>query len=276
MTMTPSLGPVALANQRSDVLAETLLACSDFTHQRWGVSYSEFRTRHPLVAPPVVDPTEWTESRWPSSALDLTRGEAAIWAGLRPRCRRQLRKSEQFGIEIVPYEGSAEDYRRMLLETLGRRGMEAAAALYRVRFFRALLDELRPSGLPWAWGARYEGRIIAAALLVHDEREVHYISGASLSSYRHLPTSYLLQWHAILTAMRAGLQVYDFCGSWGPREFRLFKESFGGNPIEYARLSRASRFVRGAKAAYLSLLTLRARVVAWCRRAIAPSGLAPL
>jgi hypothetical protein len=180
-----------------------------------------------------------------------------------------LRKSERCGIEIVPYEGTAEDYRGMLVETLGRRGPEATASatLYSVGFFQAVLDELRPSGPLWAWAARYQGRIIAVVLLVHDDREAHYISGASLSSYRHLPTSYLLHWHAMLTAMRAGLQVYDFGSAPGPAGSAAFKESFAPEAIEYARLSRASRLVRGAKAAYVRSITLRARLGAWWRRA---------
>jgi lipid II:glycine glycyltransferase (peptidoglycan interpeptide bridge formation enzyme) len=162
----------------------------------------------------------------------------------------------------------------MLVETLDRRGPQATASVtfYGVRFFQALLDELRPSGPLWAFGARYEGHIIAAALLIHDDREVHYISGASLSSYRHLPTSYLLHWHVMLTAMRAGLRLYDLGAGMGT-PVSTFKESFAPKRIEYTRLSRASRLVRGVKTAYWKSLLLREWLVARWRQATTSSAL---
>jgi Acetyltransferase (GNAT) domain len=267
-TLTSILGPVAVGDRSCKILAEAILACSDFAHKVWGVSYSEFRTRHRLVEPPMIDLSEWTERPRASCAIDLTRGEAGLWAAIRSDCRRMLRKSERCGIEIVPYQGTAEEYRRMLAETLGRSGPEATASatFYGVSFFQALFEQLGPSGPLWAFVARYQGRTISIVLLVHDDQEAHYISGASLSSYRHLPTSYLLHWQAMLTAMRAGLRVYDFGSAPGPPGSAAFKESFAPEAIEYTRLSRASRLVRGAKAAYTRSIAVRARLEAWWRQ----------
>ena len=79
-----------------------------------------------------------------------------------------------------------------------------------------------------------------------------YHHGASLSKYKNVPVSYLLQWEAIKEAKRKGCQIYNFWGIanekskiknqkskinkkhpwWG---LTLFKMGFGGYKKEYVR-----------------------------------------
>jgi hypothetical protein len=111
---------------------------------------------------------------------------------------------------------------QMLDETFRRHG---TTSWHPERFFQLLIAGLVPRDLLWARGARYEGHIVAAGLFLHDDQEVHYVSGASFPQFGSMPTSYLLHWSAIETAARNGLRVFNSDAS-RVRSIDQFKESF--------------------------------------------------
>jgi hypothetical protein len=144
-----------------------------------------------------------------------------LWDQLESDCRRNIRKANRLEIETVPFQ-DARLYYQMLNDTLKRHG---TVSWHTERFFSLLLSELVPRDLMWAWGARYEGNVIAAGLFLHDDQEVHFVSGASLPRYGSLPTSYLLHWRAIEEGTRHGLRVFNSDAS-RVRSIDQFKESF--------------------------------------------------
>jgi len=93
---------------------------------------------------------------------------------------------------------------------------------------------------------------------------MHFVSGASRSHYRSLPTSYLLHWHAIMAAVDAGLCVYDLNGN-GVASINQFKESFGPEAIEYWSFYWAARHVRYASRIFLTALPYLGRFRRWRR-----------
>jgi lipid II:glycine glycyltransferase (peptidoglycan interpeptide bridge formation enzyme) len=109
------------------------------------------------------------------------------------------------------------------------------------------MQELPRRGLADVWGARYDDRIIAAGLFFHDDREMHFIAGGSVSGYGSLPTSYLLHWHAIAAAARSGLQVFNTEASGIP-SIDAFKETFNPRLERRDTLIWARRPVRRAEA----------------------------
>jgi hypothetical protein len=111
----------------------------------------------------------------------------------------------------------------------------------------------------WAWGAKYQGQIIAACLFLHDDQEVHFVSGASLPQFGNLPTSYLLHWNAIEKASASGLRVYNSDASQIP-SIDQFKESF--RPVLEKRFTLiwAPKHVRTAQDIFLSGLTTLRRL----------------
>jgi len=221
-TLTSYLGPVGLnLKAHSDGLSDLILACSQFARQQWGAAYTRFTLRD---APPKFQPElglNWKQQRPGSYRLDLSKGEETLWNSLESDCRRNVRRAERVGIEIVPFDDPALFY-QILDETFRRHGTSSWQS---ERFYQLLLSGLLPRDLLWAWGARYEGRIIAAGLFLHDDLEMHFISGASLPQFGSLPTSYLLHWHAIKTAIRSGLKVFNSDVS-RVRSIDQFKESF--------------------------------------------------
>ena len=227
-TMTSYLGPVALVpHLRGEAAEDLLLACADFARREWRASYLRITTRD---APPDRSSPgpHWRRQRAPSYRLDLTVGEEALFAALRSHCRRNIRKAGREGVEIVPLD-DASVFHRILDETFRRHG---SVSWHSPRFFEALMTDLPPRGLLWSWGARYHERIIAAGLFLHDDHEMHYISGGSLPQYGSLPTSYLLHWHAIAAATREGLHVFSSDAS-RIRSIDQFKETF--NPVRQQR-----------------------------------------
>jgi hypothetical protein len=111
------------------------------------------------------------------------------------------------------------------------------------------MEGLLPRDLLWSWGAHYDGKIVAAGLFLHDENEVHYLSGASRPEYGSLPTSYLLHWHAIQTGASTGLQTFHSEAS-KVRSIDQFKESFRPRAERRHILIWAPRLVRRAEKAY--------------------------
>ncbi len=96
---------------------------------------------------------------------------------------------------------------------------------------------------------KFKGKIVSVALIVFWQNIAFYHHSGSLSEYRKIPVSYLLQWQVIQEARKRGCQVYNF---WGiAPEIRdksqasqskhpwagltLFKMGFGGKRKEYVR-----------------------------------------
>ena len=258
-TMTSELGPVGLAlPSTAPELFDSVQRYSRFARKQWGVEYTEVALREFPVAQHDLG-GGWERSERCSYRLLLDRDEAALWAALKPRARRHIRKAQQLGIRIVPLD-DARLYYRMLDETFARRG---TSGWHPEHFFRVLLDELVPQQVVWALGAEYEGQIIAAGLFLRDDQELYYLSGASFSHYRYLPTSYLLHWHVITSAVRAGIQVYDFAGRGNIPSIDHFKESFSPQPTVSCSLSWAPPHVRYAKRLFLSSLPYVRRFKRW-------------
>ena len=228
-TMTSYLGPVTLDPAiATDDHRDLVVACTAFARTTWRATYVRFTLRDApaeRIPPPGAD---WHVQRPASYRLDLSPGEEAVFAGLRSHCRRNVRKAARAGVEIVPLDDPGLFY-RILQDTFRRHD---STSWHPPRFFETIMGELPPLGLLWGWGARYDEQIIAAGLFLHDDREMHFISGASLHEFGSLPTSYLLHWHAIAAAAREGLLVFNSEASGIP-SIDQFKETF--NPVRERR-----------------------------------------
>jgi hypothetical protein len=263
-TMTSYLGPIGLASRLSDDKIPHLLnTCSHFAREQWGVDYIEFT----LLEAPIEEGQElgsgWEQETPGSYWLDLRKGEDALWSGLRGSCRRAIRKARRLEIQIVPLD-DVDLYFRMLDATFARRG---TVSPHPKQFFQVMLETLIPRDLLWAWGAEYDGRIIAGGLFLHNDREAHFLSGASLLTpeYRSVRANNLLHWHAIASAAQRGLRIYNL-GGRGIHSIDRFKESFGPEMVNYWSVNWAPGYVRYAKKVYLASLPHLRRLQRWLKR----------
>ena len=256
-TMTPYLGPLGITLGASNgSLIGLIKMCNSFAREHWGVMYTEFSLRELSTSYGDELRESWERGTWTSYVLDLSPGEESLWDRMETRFRRHVRKSQRLGLRIVPLE-DARLYHRMHNETLGRRGI---SELYTESFFQQLLDV--PAEFLWALGVEYEGHTIAAGIFFHDDCEVHYLSGASFSQYRSLPTSYLLHWHIVTSAVRAGLRIYDL-GARPTANVDLFKKSLNPELTNHYFLSEASNSVRYVKNFFVSSLPRLTRIKRW-------------
>lgn len=256
-TLTSYLGPVGLDPAVFDGGTDLALRVANFARRKWWTPYYQCTLRDaPSEMPPPPGPG-WHQQRPSSYRLDLTIGEEELFAGLKSKCRRNVRKAAREGVKIVELDDVATFY-AILESTMNRHG---SSSWHSQQFFERLIRGLDGSGLLHAWAAEYEDQIIAAGLFLSDENEMHYLSGASLPKFGSLPTSYLLHWHAISWAARSGMQVFNSEASRIP-SIDYFKESFSPELERRHSLIRApgllwrarksfvrwSRFVRARRA----------------------------
>ena len=245
-TMTAYLGPVGAVG---DIDREELVSrCSQFARTRWGVAYTRFAFRDAPAERPSGLGRDWRQSTPRSYRLDLKAGADALWSRLESDCRRNIRKARGLGITTVDM-ADAQVFYGMLEETLRRHG---SLSWQPERFFRRIMESLPRQGLLWSWGAHYEDKIIAAALFLHDENEVHYLSGASRPEYGSLPTSYLLHWHAVETGAHGGLSSFHSEAS-KIRSIDQFKESFRPSAERRHTLTWSPRIVSKAEKVYMDV-----------------------
>jgi CelD/BcsL family acetyltransferase involved in cellulose biosynthesis len=262
-TMTSYLGPVSLDACYSGAgIRDLLVGCATFARRRWWAPYAQFTTRD-AVGERLAAAPGWHEQRPGSYRLELGVGEEVLFARLKSKCRRNVRKAAREGVVIVPFDDAAH-FHRILADTFRRHG---SSSWHSRRFFDAILRLREPDDLVRAWAARFDSQIIAAGLFLRDDREMHFLSGASVPGFGSLPTSYLLHWHAISEAAREGLQVFNSEASRIP-SIDAFKESF--NP----ELERRSTLIHAPGA----LWTARRSFVRWNRsvRALRSRARAPI
>jgi hypothetical protein len=221
-TMTSYLGPIGFGiTSQPEGMVDLIMQCNAFIRKQWHVQYARFTVRNaPTVGKLAMD-KNWQQQRAGSYRLDISVGKDAVWEGLKYGCRRNFRKAREAGIEIMPLQDSSL-FIDMLDATLQR---HQTTRFQSARFFQKLLDELVQVDCLWPLSAIYNGKEIAVGLFLRDNREVHFISGASSPEFGNLPTSYLLHWHAIERGIQNGLKIFNSDPS-RVSSIDRFKESF--------------------------------------------------
>ena len=78
-------------------------------------------------------------------------------------------------------------------------------------YYRKMIETL-PEEMLKIYVAEFEGKIIAANLVLFFENTATYLHGASSNDNRNVMAPFLLQWQAILEAKERGCTRYDFGG----------------------------------------------------------------
>ncbi|MFF3326799.1 lipid II:glycine glycyltransferase FemX [Streptomyces sp. NPDC002889] len=135
-----------------------------------------------------------------------------LWSGLNQEWRRNVRRAQKSGVEVVV--GSAAelpDFYRLLRITEERDGFRLGRSLaYYERQYEALNAE--EPGRMKLYLARHEGEILAAHTMITVGRRVWYQTGASADHRRDVRPSNALQWRMLLDAHALGADVYDMRG----------------------------------------------------------------
>ena len=167
------------------------------------------------------------------------RTEAELLAGFNQLWRRNVKKADRAGVDIV--RGGAADlpaFHAVYLETARRDGFTPRPLAYFARMWSAMSAE-DPDRIR-LYLARHEGDLVAATTMVMVGSHAWYSYGASTSAKRDVRGSNAIQWRMMRDALAAGADVYDLRGisdtlNPGDPLFGLigFKLGTGGEAVEY-------------------------------------------
>jgi len=139
------------------------------------------------------------------------RSETDLLAGFNQLWRRNIKKAEKAGVEVVHggYDDLAE-FHEVYVETAERDRFTPRGLAYFQRMWRAMESE-DPQRLA-LYLARHEGRVLAATTLVRVGAHTWYSYGASSNTGRDVRPSNAVQWAMIRDSLAAGCDVYDLRG----------------------------------------------------------------
>jgi len=169
--------------------------------------------------------------------ISLEGSEEEILSRMKQKTRYNIRLAERKGVVVRP--GAPADFpaiAAMYQATAARDGFTVRPVDYYLDGWNAL----HAAGLAQPLVAEFEGRPIAAVILVRFANRAIYMYGASSNEERERMPNYLLQWESIRWARAQGCAIYDLWGApdsfdesdrmWGVWRF---KAGFNGEVVSY-------------------------------------------
>lgn len=210
------------------------LSCSPVTASslatKWGVNPFELQG--------------WADKSRLSQVIDLSAPADDLWKELASGARQAIRKAERAGLRVerVDWAANLDTYYAYHSETYERTGVQPHPRAY----FAGMARHTAPMGVSVLYAAlTQDGEPVAFHNDACFGAGATYHTGCSRSEFRKDGVDYLLMWHAICEAQRAGITWYDcgwiFPGSTDEKQKGLtfFKTRFGGVPHRAFAASKA-------------------------------------
>lgn len=162
--------------------------------------------------------------------LDLSKIEEELLKDMEQKTRYNINLAQKRGVEIVKSDGYIDEFCDLMRQTAKRGGF----SLHDTDYYRELLSAKSDIFENVLYVARFEGKILAGAIVNFFNRRATYLHGASSSENRNVMAPHLLHWEIIKETRARGMEQYDF---WGISEkwpgVTRFKQGFGGKEITY-------------------------------------------
>lgn len=144
--------------------------------------------------------------------MDVAKSEEELLAGMKQKTRYNIRLSQKKDVRVTHNvervtQNNIGEFLRLVKITAERDRIAAHPESH----YRKMLETIPPEILK-LYVAEYNGKIIAANLVLFFGKTATYMHGASDNIHRDVMAPYLLQWRQILDAKRAGCVRYDFGG----------------------------------------------------------------
>ncbi|MBD0264596.1 MAG: peptidoglycan bridge formation glycyltransferase FemA/FemB family protein [Tolypothrix sp. Co-bin9] len=166
--------------------------------------------------------------------IDLRPNETEILAAMKPKGRYNLRLSCRHGVkpEFTTDSQAIPVFYDLFWETVQRQQFFGEP----YSFFINLCQTLLAANMAEIGLARWEGKAIAAILVVYWGERATYLYGGRSFEHPEVMASYGLHWAAMQRAKARGCTVYDFYGftrepNHAYIKFSKFKSQFGGIPV---------------------------------------------
>jgi len=154
--------------------------------------------------------------------LEIVRSEEELLTQMKQKTRYNIKLSQKRGVSVKAISDFqpaspagrfpiskqyVDDFIKLVNITAKRDKIKPHPENYYRKMF-----EVIPSEILKLYLAEYQGKIIAANLVLFFGRTATYLHGASDNIHREVMAPYLLQWQAILDAKKAGCERYDLGG----------------------------------------------------------------
>jgi serine/alanine adding enzyme len=157
--------------------------------------------------------------------LNLRSTSDELWKSFSPKVRNQVRKAEKEGVTIVR---GREELLREFYTVFSRNMRDLGTPVFSRRLFAEILQHLPDAAEICI--ARYQGRAVAGAILIHGRGMSEVPSASSLRTANHLNCNMLMYWHLLMRAIERGQEVFDFGRSSAGSNTYRFKAQWGARP----------------------------------------------
>ena len=183
-----------------DPYSEDIGWCKIFDDNGFVKSNQDIQPRHTLI-------------------LDIRESEEELLKQMHQKTRYNIQLAKKKGVEVVVDNDKFKEFYELLKKTEQRQGVK----FFSQDYFKNILQ------LPFVklYLATFEGKIIAASIMVSWNHVATYLFGASDYDYRAIMAPHLLQWQAIKDARDQGDWFYDFWGA-APRNVQGREEKWFG------------------------------------------------
>lgn len=177
---------------------------SDLDFQK---SEDDFQPRHTLI-------------------LDICLPEEELLAQMQQKTRYNIRLAQKKGVTVSIDNTKFKAFYELQKQTRKRQGF----TYYTEEYYKKLLE----SPLAKLYLAEFDGKIVAANIMIFWNDTATYLFGASDYNSRQIMAPHLLQWQAIKDAKRQGMRFYDFWGVLKP----IIRINFNSNTTNDANESK--------------------------------------
>ncbi len=173
-----------------------------------------------------------------TDVIEIDKDEDELMDQIRPKWRRNIKKSERHGVKIKEESGDSavDKFYSVILKVQKNTDFKAHSKEY----YKKMWEILKKDELIKIFTANYRGKIIATYLVLSNSVTGYEIYGGATSKGRDLEASYLLKWEIIKRLADSGKQFYD---QWGVspkgekdhplRGITYFKSGFGGSYVQF-------------------------------------------
>ncbi|MFA5947165.1 MAG: peptidoglycan bridge formation glycyltransferase FemA/FemB family protein [Patescibacteria group bacterium] len=129
---------------------------------------------------------------------------------MKPKTRYNIKLAEKKGVTIrIAREEAFDEFMELMKDTAKRDGF----ALHQPNRYLNMLKVLKGGECKAYFAfADFEGKALAANLMIDSFGQRTYLHGASSSENRNVMAPYALHWHLIKDAVEKGMTMYDFWG----------------------------------------------------------------
>lgn len=141
--------------------------------------------------------------------VDISKSEEELLAEMKPKTRYNIRLAEKKGVLIFSSRDKKDisAFLRLTQVMAKRNGITSHSESY----YQKMLENIS-SDILKLYVAVYQGKLIAANLVIFYGENCVYLHGASDDECRSVMAPYLLQWQQIRDAKKVGCMKYDFGG----------------------------------------------------------------